>query len=80
MKFGRLFCTAVLLTRRMGRPTDQAANGRLHTVASRIRSRVKSCEICNGKRSTEAGFLLVLQFAIQNLIPLSAPQSSLIWG
>jgi hypothetical protein len=51
-------------------------------TAVRIRSYVKSCEICGGQSVAGAGFLRVLRFPLPILTPPIAPQSpsSIIWG
>jgi hypothetical protein len=50
----------------------------LPTVAARVRSEVRSCEICGGQWSTRGGFLQVLRFPLPILIPPIAPQSLII--
>jgi hypothetical protein len=48
---------------------------RLPTVAARVRSQVRSCEICGGQSGTGAGYLLALRLPLP-LIPPTARHSS----
>jgi hypothetical protein len=43
------------------------------TAAARVRSQIRSCEICGGQSGTGAGFLRVLRFPLPILIPPTAP-------
>jgi hypothetical protein len=55
---------------------DQAVSRRLPIAAARVRSHDKSCEICDEKSGTGAGFLRVLRLPLPILIPPNAPYSS----
>jgi hypothetical protein len=55
---------------------DHAVSHRLPTAAARIRAQVRSCGICDGQSSDEAGFLRVFRYPLLILIPPIAPQSS----
>jgi hypothetical protein len=58
----------------------QAVSHRLPTVATRVRSH-RSCGTCGEKSGTGAGFLRILRFPLQILIPPTAPHSTIIiWG
>jgi hypothetical protein len=59
-----------------GRAIAQAVSRRLPTSAARLRAQVRSCGICGGQSGTEAGFLRVLRFPLQILIPPAAPHST----
>jgi hypothetical protein len=56
----------------------QAVSRRLPRAAARVRAQVRSCGICAGHSSTGVGFLRVLPFPLQILIPPTAPHSSSI--
>jgi hypothetical protein len=66
----------------MGRAIAQAVSHWLPTAAARLRARVRSCGICDGKSGIGKGFLRVLRFSLPIFIPPIAPQSpsSIIWG
>jgi hypothetical protein len=64
----------------LGRAIAQAVSRWLPTAAARVRSQVRSCEICGGQSSTGAGFIRVLQFPLPILIPPTTPHSSIIRG
>jgi hypothetical protein len=51
-------------------------NRRLLTDGVRVRSQVKSCEICGGQSGTWAGFFRVLRLPLPIFIPPPAPHSS----
>jgi hypothetical protein len=51
---------------------------RVPTAAARFRAWVRPCGICGGQRGTRAGFLRVLRFPLQILIPPTAPHPSSI--
>jgi hypothetical protein len=72
--------TARILHRlwRLGRATAQAVSLRLPTAAARVWSQVRTCGICGGHSGAGAGFLRVLRFSLQILIPPTAPYSSII--
>jgi hypothetical protein len=56
----------------IGRAITQTVSRRLPTAAARVRAQVRSCAICGGQSGTGAGFLPILQFSLQILIPLTA--------
>jgi hypothetical protein len=60
------------------RAIAQAASRRLPTAAARVRSQVRSCGICGGRRDTGAGFLRVLWFPLLILIPPTVPHPLLV--
>lgn len=43
------------------------------SVAARVRSQARACEVCSGQRGTGAGFLRVLRFLPPIRIPPTAP-------
>jgi hypothetical protein len=47
---------------------------------ARVRSQVRSCEICGGQSGAEAGFLRVLKFPLPALIPPTAHMHHLSSG
>jgi hypothetical protein len=53
----------------------QAVSRWLHSAAVRFRSQVKICGICGGQSGAGAGFLQVLRFPLQIVIPQTAAQS-----
>jgi hypothetical protein len=57
---------------RIGRAIVQAVSRRLPTAAVQVRVQVRSCGICGGQSSTGAGFIRVLLFPLQILIPPTA--------
>jgi hypothetical protein len=59
-----------------GRAIAQVVSRRLPTAAALVRAHVRSCGICGGESGTAAGFLRVLRFPLQILIPPTAPHSS----
>jgi hypothetical protein len=59
----------------LSRAIAQAVSRWLPLVAARVRSQVRSCEICGGQSGSVVGFLRVLRFSLLILIPPTAPQS-----
>jgi hypothetical protein len=59
-----------------GRAIAQEVSRRLPTAAARVRAQVMSCGICGGQSDIGAGFLRLLPFPLQILIPSTAPRSS----
>jgi hypothetical protein len=72
----------VALNDQRGRAIAQAVSRWLPIAAGRVRARVWSCGICDGRSGAGAGFLRVLRFPLPIFIPPIAPQSpsSIIWG
>jgi hypothetical protein len=70
----KLLCWHYLMSN--GRAIAQAISRRLPTAAARVRSRVRSYEICGGQSGTWAGFLRVLRFPLPILVPPNASCSS----
>jgi hypothetical protein len=70
-----------VLTFVMGHAMAQVVSRWLPTSAARVRSRVRSREICGGQSGAGAGFLRVLRFPLPVSIPPVAPQtpSSIIY-
>jgi hypothetical protein len=62
----------------MGRAIAQAVSRLFPTAAARVQSQVQSCGICGGQSGAGTGFLRVLRFPLQILIPPTAPYSSSI--
>jgi hypothetical protein len=52
----------------------QVLNSRLLTAATSVRSYVMSALVCGGQSGTWAGFLLVILFPLQILIPSNASE------
>jgi hypothetical protein len=58
------------------RAVAQAVSRRLPTAEVRVRGQVKSIGICGAQSGTGAGFLRILRFPLQILIPPTTPHSS----
>jgi hypothetical protein len=65
-----------LVTDLCGRAIAQAVSRRVPNTPARVRAQVRSCRIYGGKNGIGVGFLLVLQFPLQILIPPTASHSS----
>jgi hypothetical protein len=53
----------------LGRAVAHTGSHRLPTAGSRVRARVKSCNVCGGQSGTGAGFLRVLRFVLPLIHP-----------
>jgi hypothetical protein len=62
-----------------GRAIAQAVSRRLPTAVTRARAQVRSCGICGGQSGPWAGFIRVLMFPLQILIPPTAPLIIIIY-
>jgi hypothetical protein len=60
----------------LGSAIAQVVSRRLPTAAARVRCQVRLCGICGEQSGTGTGFLRVLRFPLQILIPPTAPHSS----
>jgi hypothetical protein len=60
----------------LGRAVAQTVSRWFPTAATRVRVQAKSFGICDGRNSTEEGFLRVLEFLLSILVPPNTPYSS----